>query len=458
MVDQRLVNYIQQQMQRGFDITAIRNNLIRSGYAQQVVDEATRFVYSSGQQQTQRPQQQVQQPQQNQETQLLQTIKQWLSQGYDQNSITNYLIQQGYQQQQIQNALNQVMQKQPAKVKHEIHVAPKSIAMIMAVVLFIAVIGGAGYYFLGINSAGYDELLDFTISIDNPSLLPGETLYFSNDFVNFGEKRRYDISVIYSITEKDTGELIDEWKEVFAIDTALTRNNKYLIPDDTTPGNYRLTAEVEYGDFIEDVFSNFKVYVETVEETCFDNLQNQDEEGIDCGGVCDTCETCSDGLLNQDEEEVDCGGVCDACEVEEPIIEDEEVVDDEETETRVSTSTDTDSDADNVDLAKATASSNPAEAADYCEEIGDNSYYDKCYNEVAKASLESSYCSSIVSDSTRDSCYVYFAFDHSEYDVCDYIINPFVKQSCDQLAKINQIQDLQETGGSSAEMFGVLSG
>lgn len=52
------------------------------------------------------------------------------------------------------------------------------------------------------------------------------------------------------------------------------------------------------------------------DETCSDGIQNQDETGIDCGGVCTACVTCSDGIQNGDEEGVDCGGTdCDACEV-----------------------------------------------------------------------------------------------------------------------------------------------
>ena len=52
---------------------------------------------------------------------------------------------------------------------------------------------------------------------------------------------------------------------------------------------------------------------------CFDGIQNQDETGIDCGGVCELnfgfiCppppETCSDGIMNQDETGIDYGGVC----------------------------------------------------------------------------------------------------------------------------------------------------
>lgn len=46
--------------------------------------------------------------------------------------------------------------------------------------------------------------------------------------------------------------------------------------------------------------------------TCSDGIMNQDETGIDTGGVCTVppVETCSDGIMNQDETGVDTGGIC----------------------------------------------------------------------------------------------------------------------------------------------------
>ena len=46
------------------------------------------------------------------------------------------------------------------------------------------------------------------------------------------------------------------------------------------------------------------------EESCTDGKLNQNEAGIDCGGVCSACATCADGIRNQDETGVDCGGTC----------------------------------------------------------------------------------------------------------------------------------------------------
>ena len=53
--------------------------------------------------------------------------------------------------------------------------------------------------------------------------------------------------------------------------------------------------------------------------SCYDGIKNQGEEGVDCGGLCPPClkdlltETCFDSKKNQDEDAVDCGGVCVPC-------------------------------------------------------------------------------------------------------------------------------------------------
>ncbi|VVB52594.1 Uncharacterised protein [uncultured archaeon] len=49
--------------------------------------------------------------------------------------------------------------------------------------------------------------------------------------------------------------------------------------------------------------------------TCFDEIRNQFEEGVDCGGpACTPCPTCTDNIQNQGETQTDCGGPCKPCE------------------------------------------------------------------------------------------------------------------------------------------------
>jgi hypothetical protein len=47
--------------------------------------------------------------------------------------------------------------------------------------------------------------------------------------------------------------------------------------------------------------------------SCYDRIKNQNEENIDCGGVCKLCESCNDGIKNQGESDTDCGGPCKPC-------------------------------------------------------------------------------------------------------------------------------------------------
>ncbi len=51
---------------------------------------------------------------------------------------------------------------------------------------------------------------------------------------------------------------------------------------------------------------------------CFDGKLDQDEELVDCGGVCKVCQEqfmqkCSNQIKDDDEEDIDCGGICKPC-------------------------------------------------------------------------------------------------------------------------------------------------
>jgi len=62
--------------------------------------------------------------------------------------------------------------------------------------------------------------------------------------------------------------------------------------------------------------------ITTAQPSCYDNIKNQGEQGVDCGGPCSACSvkpSCYDNIKNQGEQGVDCGGPCEACKaVEEP--------------------------------------------------------------------------------------------------------------------------------------------
>ncbi len=115
-------------------------------------------------------------------------------------------------------------------------------------------------------------------------------------------------SIIVYLTDADPSSVNDQ----FGSNPDVFISNGYVpVPDGLGGSN---TIDIGNGDF--EVYD----FIEDVPQLpdCFDGIQNQDETGIDCGGVCEfnfgfVCppeETCFDGIQNQNETGVDCGGIC----------------------------------------------------------------------------------------------------------------------------------------------------
>lgn len=418
MADQRLVDYIKKQKQAGYSNKQLKDYLIQNGYNSDVIKDALKAAGKHAK------------PEKNA---LVPYVKKYLGQGYTAQGIRNFLIQKGYPAGQVDDAIHAATHP---KVTHIIEFSPKVIATILVVILGLGLIGASLYYFIGMEKAPDLELLDYSISIQQTAIEPGGVLYFTNNFVNFGTDRRYDISVEYFITNRDTGEEIEAWKELFAIDTVLTKQMSFNVPDDLTPGNYMVTGEVSYGDFTEDAYRTFKVIELGPEESCFDGIMNQDETSVDCGGVCEACESCFDSVQNQDETSIDCGGVCDPCE-EEPVevtVEEPVVVEEEEYDQA---------------YVLGLAEQDPSTAAEFCQGYADTDNKDSCLGDVADMADDYTYCHDIISDLSRDDCYMAFAYE-KDFGACEYIANPFVKQSCNQLEDVNDIQQSIEDEDYSA--------
>ena len=111
-----------------------------------------------------------------------------------------------------------------------------------------------------------------------------------------------------------TGEIrIDVYVEPLSIN--YTDGTYNIDPVDYTSETAVGDMGLNYSSLINDVAVNFYEFIEDVPlmDTCFDGIQNQDETGVDCGGVCTPCpipETCVDNIMNQDETGIDYGGVC----------------------------------------------------------------------------------------------------------------------------------------------------
>ena len=92
-MNQQLANYIQQQLNLGYNIEAIKSFLIKQGYNQKEVEEAANSIM----QQKLAP--------------LINYVKDGLSKGSDPDTIKSQLLAMGYQAPDINNALQDAQKK-----------------------------------------------------------------------------------------------------------------------------------------------------------------------------------------------------------------------------------------------------------------------------------------------------------------------------------------------------------
>jgi len=80
----------------------------------------------------------------------------------------------------------------------------------------------------------------------------------------------------------------------------------------------------------------------------------------------------------------------------------------------------------------------------YCEMIQDERTKDICYANVARKKFTPKLCQMIKKDNRRDSCYMSFVIeDKKDFSVCDKVVNEYLKQSCNSLKQLSEINATQ---------------
>ena len=240
------------------------------------------------------------------------------------------------------------------------------------------------------------------------------------------------------------------------------------MPSDAKPGDYILRVVASYDN--KKAVATFPVKIlpkiesNKTEEDCFDGIKNQNEEDIDCGGVCGPCKIldCNDDDICTDDKMENgkcantpikpcCGN--NICEEE----ENENCAKDCGEEPAEPTL--------NLDDIKKTAKYDPAKASqqcnqieipdlkdtcissigevqknkNYCTKILSSRIKDLCYSNIAKLANDNSICQDISSDGIRDSCYMTFVLDNDDYSVCGKIVNKALRQSCESLRQLHEL-------------------
>ena len=395
-------------------------------------------------------------------------IQEQLREGYDINTIRSYLVKYGYSAAQINDAVSQIYR--PA-VKHVVHLSKTALVAVIFISLGLIIIGAA--IFLTAPKTP-SQLLDLKIDIITASVEQGGNLQFNIELLNLGSAKRYDVSLSHEILDSEN-KIISAKEETAALETRTSKKSDIRIAEGTKPGNYLLRTTASYNDKTARATDSFKVYKEEIEPTCFDNIQNQGEEGVDCGGPCGQCKKCpancddnskctrdycsaSTGYECRNENiEPCCGnlecesgesyGSCQSdCKKTEDITREpstapwetaEGIKDvaarDEQEAVRICS-------AINLESQKDQCFYNLAEALskeEYCLSINDERTKDKCYSTAAELKNNKALCEKIVRDSRKDSCYMNFVLK-GDYTVCDNVINRYLKKSCESLRELNE--------------------
>lgn len=183
--------------------------------------------------------------------------------------------------------------------------------------------------------------------------------------------------------------------------------------------------------------------------SCSDGIRNQGEDGVDCGGPCEPCKEecneCSDGnKCTQDlcnaatnyqcvfKEITPCCGN-NKCEPSESYISCPADCEAEQQEEEKQSAKDI------IEEVKSLSKTDTNKAGMLCDSLEKDKDKDRCFSEIAKGTNSSTFCNYINSDSKKDTCYMNFAMD-GDYTVCDKVTNPYLKKSCESLRYISEIE------------------
>jgi hypothetical protein len=402
---------------------------------------------------------------------LVKYLYQYLAQGHELNSLRTYLYQHGYQIDDIDEAIRyiqsyypQVIQPAQQSVVHHHNISAKTL---FALFLLFILVPGAGFMIYKLIPDGSPEqLLDISTTSLTAEVKPGEEVLFELSLEAYGSAKRFDATVIAQIVGS-TGEVLAETQFVQAVETRSSKTVQLTVPKDTKQGRYKVKTLVSYKDVTEEASFIFQVGQATVIQnpTCSDGITNQGEEGIDCGGPCETeCSnfpTCFDGIRNQGELMKDCGGPCQPCSVScencvpltpctdanciggtckytpripccgNMLCETGEIF--EECPADCDRPTPTEATPEEVrEEAKELSETDPEGAARLCAGLDSGRIKDLCFTDVAKISQISKICLNIEEAPSRDACYMDAAMG-GDFSVCDKIIDTHLKTTCDQL-------------------------
>ena len=397
-------------------------------------------------------------------------IREQLQNGYSISQIKNVMLKYGYTNNDIDEAVNDIYNP---TIRHEIHLSKTTIIVVVFIALLA--VGSFSFFYFG-NGKTPSKLMDLKIRPVTTTVAPGDDIVFVKELSNLGSSIRFDVLVKQEVLDSSSKTLTFS-TETMAIETFGSTPTEMNIPANAKEGDYTLRVIIEHeGKILAVATSPVKISGSSInksekQETCFDKIKNQNEEEIDCGGVCKPCEKkldcndndqctfdfieegkcinrplatcCGNGICEQNEQQ-SCSKDCN-----QPDFSSNEELD------KIGETAKTDPSKAMQECSKIEFSdtkdaciANIAEAQqskEYCSSIISARIKNKCYHDIANLLNDNSICEQILDESYRDSCYANFFINYKDYSVCGKLINKALKQSCESLKQLSAVQQAQPT-------------
>jgi len=240
--------------------------------------------------------------------------------------------------------------------------------------------------------------------------------------------------------DENNNVILNEY-ETLQIKDSISSRTDILTSENLTIGTYSLKIKTTYLDKEEIDYLTIKVYEESISPTCFDNIQNQGETEIDCGGPCQVCSSCPINCNDNDACTFDYCNESSNYECKYVLIEDcgqgiaglpkEPLIDELPSGNTL---------RDIRQQLYDTISSDPIGAGQLCNSLSIVLEKDVCFKTVAELSNSSNFCGYVVAQLTKDSCYMKFVINNFEFSHCDIIQDSYLKDSCLSIKRLKEME------------------
>ncbi len=367
---------------------------------------------------------------------LTEYVRAQLQRGYPPESIRTALIQAGYNPQDIDFALRIAV---PAR---RIELTGRNLAMVAGGILTVILLIVSAFI---IFSAGSKDL-QMSIRVEQPQLLPGDTLSFSATFTS-AQRREVPVALNYVISEPLTRKLITSRSERVMVGESSFTTKSIPLPDNLAPNEYeiKLTAQFEGLTRIQTAKFTVQQPVASVEATPTEEQTPKELEltELPCPASCDdlnpaTADSCERGTCIHQQLENVCGN--NQCEDGENKILCPEDCGAAQDKSAVH------------NQALQFATSDPEKAATLCNSLVIPENADPCFAAIANVSQKSALCTNIQDERARDRCLMEFAFT-GDYSVCNQLSNRYFLTSCQSLSRLSTARQEQAAAEAEAEQI-----